>query len=89
MSPLAAVLWLWLSPDCLLPSLAAAEEGLDGWLALLADELLLVLPAELLELLIGGGLGADVCGGVCGCVGLLAVGQPDRKRQRQTAAPMR
>ena len=69
------------------------DEGLEGWLGLLADALLLVLPVELLELLEllvgGGGLGGDVCGGVCGCVGLLALGQPDRKRQRQAAAPMR
>ena len=66
------------------------DEGLEGWLGLLADALLLVLPVELLELLVGGGgLGGDVCGGVCGCVGLLALGQPDRKRQRQAAAPMR
>ena len=63
----------------------------EDWLGLLAEllelALVLVLPAELLELLVGGG--ALVGGGVdCGCVGLLAVGHPVNKMHRQPAALM-
>jgi len=52
------------------------------WLGLLALE----LPAELLELLVGGG--ALLVGGVCDCVGLLALGQPDNSRHRHTTPPV-
>jgi hypothetical protein len=50
----------------------------EGWLG---------LPAGLLELLLGGGelLGG---GGVCGCVGLLAVGQPLSSRHRNAVPVM-
>lgn len=51
--------------------------------------LVLELAPELLEPLAGGGglLGGGVCGGVCGGVGVLALGQPDRSRQRQAKRP--
>jgi hypothetical protein len=45
-----------------------------------------VLPAELLELLLGGG--ALVEGDDSGLVGVLAVGQPDNSRHRHAALPM-
>lgn len=62
----------------------------EGWLGLPAGLLLalvLDVPAELLELLLGGGelLGG---GGVCGCVGLLAVGQPLSSRHRNAVPVM-
>jgi hypothetical protein len=74
----------WL-PDALVFAGALA----DGWLGLLAELLALelVLPAELLELLVGGG---ELGGGVdCGWVGLLALGQPDNTMHRHVAPPMR
>ena len=69
----------------------------EGWLGLLAGvlapglelALVLVLPAELLELLLGGG--ALVGGGVgddSGLVGVLAEGQPYNSRHRQAVPPM-
>lgn len=62
-------------------------EDWPGLLAELLELALVLLPAELLELLVGGG--ALVGGGVdCGCVGLLAVGQPDNRMHRQAAVPM-
>lgn len=68
-----------------------AGELAEGWLGLPAEllelALVLLLPAELLELLVGGG--ALLGGGVdCGCVGLLAVGQPDNRIHRQATVPM-
>ena len=48
--------------------------------------LALELPVELLELLDGGGV--LLGGGVCDCVGLLALGQPDNSRQQHTAPPV-
>jgi|TARA_B110000503_G_scaffold43274_1_gene70800 hypothetical protein len=61
----------------------------EGWLGLLAELLELavelLLPAELLELLLGGG--SLVGGGDSGLVGLLAVGQPDNSRHRQAVPP--
>lgn len=50
--------------------------------------LVLVLPAELLELLLGGGALVGGVGEDSGLVGVLAVGQPDNSRHRQAAPPM-
>jgi hypothetical protein len=79
--PVASLVWP--GGDWLLDSLPLAGELAEGWLGLLVLE----LPGELLELLVGGGVLLGV-GGVCGCVGLLALGQPDRSRQRQVKPPM-
>lgn len=63
--------------------LAELLEGLLEGLLELAVELL--LPAELLELLVGGG---ELVGGDgSDFVGLLAVGQPDNRRHRQAVPP--
>ena len=72
-------------PDSLLLLVVAA----GGWLGLLAELLELavelLLPAELLELLLGGG--SLVGGDDSGLVGVLAVGQPANSRHRQAVPP--
>jgi hypothetical protein len=79
--PASAPLW---SAEALPVELAAGWPGLPAELLELAVELL--LPAGLLELLVGGG---ELVGGDdSDFVGLLAVGQPDNSRHRQAVPPM-
>lgn len=79
---LPPVLVAW-PPELLAPGELLEGEELLELDALLALEELLEL-AELDELLVELG---GVALGVCGVVGLLALGQPVRSRQAQTIAP--
>ena len=73
--------------DCPPDSLPLAGAPDEGWLGL--ELLVLDVPAELLELLLGGGVLLGGGGGVCGCVGVLALGQPHRSRHKPARPAIR